>query len=139
MRGESEMGTINRGETRNVARIAVEVLCITVLLSACTETTSTTIVPIPNGGEFSHPSQRPRGTLCPPPELARAHDTRDRGMDLFMGSYHWGGYYDLTVEIWCMNGMYFSTRVFESVNGHEYEKIAPGRTEGGGRNDPGEC
>ncbi|MHB8268017.1 hypothetical protein [Bradyrhizobium sp.] len=88
---------------------------------------------------------------CPPgglPLSEQAESPEDADIsgdgttDLFLGRYHWGGYYNLTVEVWCVNGTYFSMRVWESVNGTEYLKlrpIAPGREGAGGPSDLGEC
>jgi hypothetical protein len=66
----------------------------------------------------------------------------DGNTDLFLGRFHWRGYYTLTVEIWCMNGAYLSMRVWESVNGIEYLKlrpIKPGGESAGGPSDLDAC
>jgi hypothetical protein len=97
------------------------------------------------------PPANERPPECPPgglplseqPESPEDADINGDGTkDLFLGRYHWGGYYNLTVEVWCINGAYYSMRVWESVNGFEHLKlrpIAPGHEGSGGPSDLGDC
>ena len=106
--------------TRFVALRTVAFLtCCTVMglmSTACGATGST--VELPHGGTYTGPSS-PRPSNCPPGALPLSNQPHSREdadidgngtIDLFLGKYHWnGGYYDLTVEVWCMDGRYLKS------------------------------